>query len=218
MHLRDLTQYLAELDENNNRAWFVMNKPRYDILRAELLDLVTGLIPAITKFDPAVAACNPKKALFRVHRDLRFAKDKQRPYKTHFSAAMTASGLKKPSQGGGPAYYVHIDQRGMLLISGGEYQPPSDRLKAIRQHVLDDGAGFAKILKNRGFRERYGSLQEEDKLVRPPKGFDADGPHAEYLKLKSFIVWTETPVAGIDPDDLKNELLAKFKASYPLVE
>jgi len=40
MHLRDLVQFLAELSENNNRAWFVMNKPRYDILRAEFLDLV----------------------------------------------------------------------------------------------------------------------------------------------------------------------------------
>ena len=33
MHVRDLTQFLRELSENNNRPWFVMNKPRYDILR-----------------------------------------------------------------------------------------------------------------------------------------------------------------------------------------
>ena len=97
MHLRDLTQFLYELEENNNRAWFVMNKPRYDILRAELLDLVTNLISEIIKFDPAIAGCNPKKALFRINRDLRFARDRD-PYKTTFSAAITASGMKKPSQ------------------------------------------------------------------------------------------------------------------------
>ena len=44
MHLPDLIRFLGELEENNNRAWFVMNKPRYDILRAELLVLVSGLI------------------------------------------------------------------------------------------------------------------------------------------------------------------------------
>ena len=27
MHLRDLTRYLTELTDNNNRPWFVMNKP-----------------------------------------------------------------------------------------------------------------------------------------------------------------------------------------------
>ena len=35
MHLRDLTQYLTELSQTNNRPWFIMNKPRYDILREE---------------------------------------------------------------------------------------------------------------------------------------------------------------------------------------
>ena len=38
MHLRDLTQFLSELSENNTRPWFIMNKPRYDILRAEFLE------------------------------------------------------------------------------------------------------------------------------------------------------------------------------------
>ena len=27
MHLRDLTQFLTELKDNNTRPWFVMNKP-----------------------------------------------------------------------------------------------------------------------------------------------------------------------------------------------
>ena len=108
MHIRDLTRFLAELTENNQRAWFVMNQPRYDILRAEFLQLVTQLIAGIARFDPAVADCNPKKALFRINRDMRFSHDKS-PYKTTFSAAITASGLKKPSQGGGPMYYFHIN-------------------------------------------------------------------------------------------------------------
>jgi len=43
MHLRDLTQFLSELSENNNRHWFLWNKPRYDILRAEFLQVVTEL-------------------------------------------------------------------------------------------------------------------------------------------------------------------------------
>lgn len=216
MHLRDLTRFLAELADNNNRAWFVMNKPRYDILRGEFLEVVTGLIPKIAKFDPAIASCNPRKALFRIHRDLRFARDKH-PYKTHFSAALTATGLKKPSQGGGPAYYFHIDAGGMLLIAGGEYQPPADRVKQIRQRIVADPASFSAVLKDRKMKSFFGDLQQEDKLVRPPKGFDTDAPHADYLKLKSFIVWKEEPVADMDPDRLPGELLAGFKASQPLI-
>lgn len=216
MHTRDLIQFLSELSENNNRAWFVMNKPRYDILRAEFLELVTQLITDISKFDPAVAGCNPKKALFRINRDMRFSKDKS-PYKTTFSAAITASGLKKPSQGGGPAYYFHIDASGVLLVAGGEYMPPPSRLKTIREHMIVDAAGFGKVLKNKKLKERFGDLQDEGKLVRPPKGFDADVPHIEYIKMKSFIVWTETSIKKKIPADLVKEVVAGFKDAYPLV-
>lgn len=215
MHIRDLTQFLAELAENNNRAWFVMNKPRYDILRAEFLELVTALIADISKFDPAIAGCNPKKALFRINRDMRFSKEKI-PYKTHFSASINASGLKKPSQGGGPSYYFHIDQTGTLLIAGGEWMPPADRLRAIRQHVIDDAAGFSKLLKNKQLMQTYGDLQQEGKLTRPPKGFDADVPHLDYIKLKSFIVWNEMAVKKVSAD-LEQTLVAGFRDAYPLV-
>ena len=214
MHLRDLTQFLAELSENNNRAWFVMNKPRYDILRVEFLELVTKLIADLGKFDPAVADCNPKKALFRINRDMRFSKEKI-PYKTHFSAAINASGLKRPHQGGGPTYYFHINETGTLLIAAGEWMPPSERLRAIRQHVIDDAAGFSKLLKNKKLKETYGDLQQEGKLTRPPKGFDADVPHLEYIKLKSFIVWREVEVRKVA--DLGKTLAADFKDAYPLV-
>lgn len=214
MHIRDLTQFLAELSENNNRAWFVMNKPRYDILRAEFLELVTGLIADISKFDPAVAGCNPKKALFRINRDMRFSKEKI-PYKTHFSAAINASGLKKPSQGGGPTYYFHIDQTGTLLIAGGEWMPPAERLRAIREYVIADATGFSKLLKNKKLKETYGDLQQEGKLTRPPKGFDADVPHLEYIKLKSFIVWKEVDITKVT--DLEKTLASEFKDAYPLI-
>jgi uncharacterized protein (TIGR02453 family) len=216
MHVRDLIQFLGELSENNNRAWFVMNKPRYDILRAEFLELVAQLIKDIAKFDPEVAACNPKKALFRINRDMRFSHDKS-PYKTTFSAAVTASGLKKPSQGGGPAYYFHIDKDSTLLIAGGEYMPPADRLRTIRQYVVTDATGFGKMLKNKKLKEAFGDLQNEGKLQRPPKGFDADAPHVEYLKHKSFIVWKEISLKKKIPTDLGKDLVAEFKNAYPLI-
>ena len=56
MHLRDLKQYLSELSENNARPWFIMNKPRYDILREEFQEVVTDLIRQITLFDKQVAS------------------------------------------------------------------------------------------------------------------------------------------------------------------
>ena len=216
MHIRDLTRFLAELAENNNRPWFVMNKPRYDILRAEFLTLVTRLIDDLGRFDPVVADCNPKKALFRINRDMRFSHDKS-PYKTTFSASIVPHGRKKPSEGGGPAYYFHIDADGKLLFAAGEYMPPADRLRAIRNHIVADAAGFTKLMNNKKLRAGFDGLLQEGKLSRPPKGFDADAPHMDYLKLKSFILFSERSLTEQIPDDLGAELALGFKAAYPFV-
>lgn len=217
MHLRDLTQYLTELEENNNRPWFIMNKPRYDILREEFLVVVTELINEIARFDRAVAACNPKKAMFRINRDIRFSNDK-RPYKTRFSAGITPKDLRRPSAGGGPTYYFHIEGNGTLLIGAGEYLPPADRLKAIRERVVNDATGFSKLIKNKTMRATFGELETENKLQRPPKGYDPAHPHIEYLKLKSFFLWTEVKLKLNAPDELVPQLARAYKDAFALVE
>lgn len=216
MHIAELSRFLFELSENNNRAWFVMNKPRYDILRAEFLEMVTRLIKELSKFDPEIGQCDPKKALFRINRDVRFGKDKS-PYKTYFSASILPSGRKKPSDGGGPAYYFQISQENRLFFAVGEYMPPTDRLQNIRQHIIADESGFKKMIKNKAMRTCFGDLQEEGKLVRPPKGYDPAHPQIEYLKLKSIMVWADCDLQNMLYEDAHQHLLLNFKSALPLV-
>ncbi len=216
MKLVDLTRYLAELSENNNRAWFVMNKPRYDILREEFLTLVTDVIAQISKFDPLVLHCNPKKALFRINRDVRFSHDKS-PYKTSFSAAIVPGDLKKPSQGGGPMYYFEFDAQGQLFFAIGEYMPPADRLKQIRNHITQHGASLTKIIKDNKLLTALSGFRQEGKLQRPPKGFEADDPHVELIKLKSYVVSNQVKVKDLNTTTLAKTLVSKFKTAYPLV-
>jgi uncharacterized protein (TIGR02453 family) len=216
MHLRDLTQFLSELSENNNRPWFIMNKPRYDILREEFLAVVTELIAELARFDKQVAACNPKKAMFRINRDIRFAHDKS-PYKTRFSAGITPNDKRRPSAGGGSTYYFQIEGNGTLLFGAGEYLPPPARLKAIREHIVSDATGFAKVLNNKPLRATFGGLQFEDTLQRAPKGFDPAHRHVDYLKLKSFFVWTEVDLALNAPEQLVPQLARGFKDAFALV-
>lgn len=215
MHLRDLTQYLSELSENNNRPWFIMNKPRYDILREEFTQVVTDLIRELGKFDPLIADCNPKKAMFRINRDVRFAADK-RPYKTNFSAALAPNDKRRPTHAGGPTYYFSIEN-GKLQYGAGEYIPPAPRLKAIRERIANDATGFSKVLKNKALRATYGGLAEEERLQRPPKGFDPAHEHIEYIKFKSFFVWNEVPLKVNEPDRLVPDLVRGMKDAYALV-
>ena len=212
MNARELVNYLQGLSENNNRAWFVMNKPSYDILRAEFTTLVADVIAATAKFDKPVAGQIAKKALFRINRDIRFSKDKS-PYKAHFSAVIAPGGKKDP----GSHYYFHIDHHGKLFVAGGCYLPPADVLAKIRAAIAGNPAAFSRLLKHKTLWAHYKTFADEGKLKRPPKGYDNDTPHIEYIKQKSFIVWTEVPVKGLDGAKLMQRIVEGFKLSLPLV-
>lgn len=212
MNARALVDYLAGLAENNNRAWFAMTKPSYDILRGEFTELVAQVITGTAKFDSAVKDQDPKKAQFRINRDLRFSKDKS-PYKTHFSAVIAKGGRKDPAA----HYYFHVDQRGTLLIGGGCYMPPPDVLAKIRAHIAGKPVRFKRLLGERSLWSHFGGFADEDKLARSPKGYAADAPHIDYIRQKSFVVWTEEPVRRRRGAELANAIVAGFKLSYPLV-
>ena len=212
MNVRALVEYLAGLAENNNRAWFAMTKPSYDILRAEFTELVGQLIAGAAKFDPAVAGQDPKKAQFRINRDLRFSKDKS-PYKTHFSAVIAPAGRKDP----GSHYYFHIDHEGKLLVAGGCYMPPPDVLAKIRAYIVREPARFKRLLGSKTLWRHFGAFADEGKLARPPKGFAADAPYIDYIRQKSFIVWIEEPVRRRKDSDLAQAVIAGFKLSFPLI-
>lgn len=84
--------------------------------------------------------------------------------------------------------------------------------------MIADPAGLAKVVKNKHFAARYGGLQQEGKLTRPPKGFDADEPQIETIKLKNFIAWSETSLTGTTPATLESDLASAFKDVQPLIQ
>lgn len=210
MHIPALLQFLEGLAENNNRPWFLHNKPAYDILREEFQALVGEVIGKTAKFDKSIEHLDPKKSMFRIYRDVRFSKNKD-PYKTHFSAVI---GDKKT---GDPCYYFQITHEGKLGTGGGIYMPDPPTLKKIRTAVVEDATGFTKLAKNKKFVARYGGLMEEDRLQRPPKGFPADHPHIEAIKNRHFFGWHEQSIAKRAPKDLAGEIVSHFADAEPLV-
>lgn len=219
MHLPALLNYLQGLRENNDKAWFVMNKPAYDILRDEFVMLVAGVIAQLAKADPHVADVNPKKALFRIYRDIRFSNDKT-PYKTHFSASIADGPVKH----WGPMYYLSIDWSGRLHVGAGCWLPPKDVLASLRRHAIEDVEGLKKLLRGKKLRETYAGLSDEDRLTRIPKGFDPEDPAvmeaAVFVRNKSFVVSTDvdltSPEGKAIAKDLPTGIAKLLAAATPL--
>jgi uncharacterized protein (TIGR02453 family) len=211
MHITALTQFLTGLTENNNRPWFLHNKPAYDILREEFTELVAEVIQRTAKFDKSIEHVDPKKSLFRIYRDVRFSKNKD-PYKTHFSAYIAA----RKDHKGDPGYYFQLDAKGMLGLGGGIYMPEPPTLKKVRDFIVENPEKLSKLLKNKRFVETYGGISEEDRMVRPPKGYDADLKHIEHIKNRHFFGWTELNLKKLKAKDLGAEIASRYEDLLPL--
>ncbi len=213
MHLPALVEFLTGLEQNNNRPWFIWNKPAYDVLRDEFEALVADVIARVAVFDRKLGPVEARKAMFRIYRDTRFSKDKT-PYKTHFSAAIR----ERAKKGLEPGYYFHIDHHGMLLAGGGIYNPGPAILGRIRRYIAKNPGALTQVLREPRFRKTYGGLAEEDALTRPPKGFSADAPHIEAIKLKHYFGLTEVDLLKRPRKDLAGAIAGYCRDLVPLME
>ena len=210
MLAKETVEFLRKLDKNNDRDWFNANKADFIAANDNVIAVTGDLISRIGKFDAAVAGIDPKSCVFRIYRDVRFSKDKS-PYKTNLGAFIAPGGKKTMS----PGYYFHIQPR-MFFAAAGKHLPDPSELLKIRKAIASNTKEFLKIIGEKSFKTRFGDLDGE-RLTKPPKGFDADHPAIEYLKLKSFTVSEEFSAKDAVSKDYPKMLAESFKAAYPLV-
>jgi uncharacterized protein (TIGR02453 family) len=212
MHVKALVEFLSGLEQNNNRPYFVWHKPAYDLLREEFEALLADIIARVAKFDRALGQVDAKKTMFRIYRDTRFSKDKT-PYKTHFSAAIR----DRAKKGLEPGYYFHIDHHGVLMAGGGIYNPDPAILARIRRNIARHPAALTRVLGDPRFKKTYGGLADEDALARPPKGFAADTPHIEAIKLRHYFGLVEVDIGKRPPKDLAGTISGYFRDLLPFL-
>jgi uncharacterized protein (TIGR02453 family) len=210
MLAKETVDFLKKLAKNNNRDWFNANKDAFIRANDNVIAMTGELMSRIAKFDPEVEGLDPKSCLFRIYRDVRFSKDKS-PYKTNLGAFIAPGGKKAMS----PGYYFHI-QPGMFFAAAGKHLPDAAELLKIRNAISSNTKDFLKIVEARKFKDRFGDLDGE-RLSKPPKGFAADAPAIEYLKLKSFTVSEEFSEKLATCKDYPKLLTESFKAAHPLV-
>ena len=79
--MKEILEFLRDLENNNNREWFNSNKERYQKVLKTWYAFCESLIKEIGRFDEDIAPQTIKDCTYRIYRDTRFSKDKS-PYKT----------------------------------------------------------------------------------------------------------------------------------------
>ncbi len=204
--------FFRQLTKNNNRDWFQANKDTYtEFVREPTIALVEAVNAKLERFAPEYVA-DPKKALTRINRDVRFSKDKS-PYNTNLSVRFPRQGSPKDGSAG---FYFRVSPKGMEVVAG-TYMPANPPLNALRGHIAENHKAFERILKRPKFKELLSELQG-DCLKRVPRGFDPEHPAGDLLRHKQFYVYAKLPVATATSSAVLKELTDRFRSATPFVE
>ncbi|MEP6571645.1 MAG: TIGR02453 family protein [Gemmatimonadota bacterium] len=209
--------FFRRLARNNNRDWFEVHRAIYETeIKAPLAALVEDMDVRLARLAPEIIG-DPRRSVFRIHRDVRFSKDKS-PYKTNAGCWFhhrDAGRIVGESEGGGAGFYFHL-AGAECLVAGGIWMPPRVTLARIRAAIVDDPRGFSRTM-GPAFRRRFGALSEERMLKRLPRGFDPGDPAEPWLRYQSFTASRTLKNDEVLGARLPAILLRDFTALLPFV-
>ncbi len=195
---KDTISFLSDLRANNTRDWFQANKERYEAayqapaeafcaavafrLQAETDDLHTAKI-------------------FRIHRDIRFSKDKT-PYKPHLHILFRREGSR--------ANLFFGLQTDGLVFGGGVMRFDKGQLHAYREAV--DGPHGEKLDQILSAHIKAGGRLNDPPLKRVPKPYDGDHPRGALLRRKGCAIWNDiADIPSIHDEDFADTCIAQFR-------
>lgn len=206
-------KFLAALAKNNKRDWFQPRKDEFEeLLQTPLIHFAESVNAMLLKNAPEYAYPEPRKALNRVYRDIRFSADKS-PYQTHVSMLFPHQRLGKKM---GAAFYFSLSAT-EAMIAAGMYFGETRELYAVRERLAEKYPEFEAILASKPLKKTFGALGGGS-LRNAPKQFGADHPAADLLKRKQWLLSATWPAEQAVEPGFGSESVKAFQLLTPFVQ
>jgi uncharacterized protein (TIGR02453 family) len=204
-------RFLRALKRHNDREWFRARRSQFDeLIDAPMNAVIDRLAIDFRSFLPDLIASR-RTSRYRIYRDTRFSENKA-PLKNHVAAVFPSRFLPRHE---GPGLYFEI-AAGWVYAGGGIYMPQPETLHLLREHISGRHRDLKRIVDTPALRRMFGPL-EGDRLSRMPRGFPADHPAGEFLKLKQILLGREWPASFASSPRFYSELLRTFRTLAPLI-
>ncbi|MES2799036.1 MAG: DUF2461 domain-containing protein [Bacteroidota bacterium] len=210
----EFLKFFMELAANNNKEWFDLNRKRYEqFVKVPFQNFVQLTIAEISKKHPSFKDLQAKDCIFRIHRDIRFSKDKT-PYKLMVSAVIAPEGRKSKAVNG---VYIELGPE-HFRVYGGIYEIATEDLYLVREGIVENLAEFQKIYKDAKFKKYFGGriLGEKNKII--PKEFREAAEKEPLLFNKQWYFFSEYSSDVILQEGLDKLVLDCFDAGRPMEE
>jgi uncharacterized protein (TIGR02453 family) len=211
----DDPKFFRALAKNQRRDWFLAHKDEYEAGFAQPMRLLLEEVAKkLDKSYPDLELAEPK--VFRIHRDVRFSKDKS-PYKTHVAGVLPVRlGDGKVTETAA-ALYLHIGAS-ERVTGGGLYHFDARQLTKYRAAVVDEKKGKQLAKLTRDLEQKGATIRAAETLKSAPRGIDPDHPRAALLKQKGLVgMFENIPLASLGTRKLADWLVMRGKLLAPLV-
>lgn len=198
-------EFLNKLKKNNNREWFDAHKDEFKVEEQKLKDFYNIVLEELSANDNI-----DKMKIFRIYRDVRFAKDKT-PYKTYRSVSFSRATEKL--RGG---YFLRLEP-GKSMMAAGFFQPNPADLKRIRKEFETDDFEIREIIAEKKFQKMFGELEGEE-VKTAPRGFDIEHPAIDLIRKKSFLVSRSFSDEEVLAPGFKDVIKESFLAVRPFFD
>ena len=204
-----LLKYIRALSLNNDRAWFHDNHSEYESVRADFLAFLDmfrfKLSDEAEDVGKAIMYMEPREWMYRVARDMRFHKNGP-PYNPAFRAYICADRKSWKPIG----YYLRVFP-GDSCFGTGLWCETTAQMNSIRKYISLHFDEFRKALNEGGISVRG------DSLKTMPRGFSADDPAAEYIKMKNWTMIVHIPDEDITTfEEFSDVLIFYVKKMEPM--
>ncbi|WP_299666474.1 DUF2461 domain-containing protein [uncultured Ruegeria sp.] len=183
--------FLKDLKANNTKGWFKANKATYEThLKAAGKQFADDMAMALRN----LTGQDHCSKIFRIHRDVRFSKDKT-PYNPHLHMAFIPDG----KTGQPPMWFFGLSPEN-LSLGCGVFQYDKEALVSFRKAMA--GPRGAELIQLTAEMRKGGFRIGDPELKRVPSNFDKDHSNEEALRRKGFAAWLDTgaPEFAIEPE------------------
>ena len=187
--------YLRDLEQNNNREWFVENRDRYDNeYLAPAMEFVNAMYDAAAALHPshkAVAKING--SVRRINRDVRFSRDKS-PYNARLHLVFWTGDHPNRSS----AIHLIFDPES-IGFGAGQWAFSADQIEQYRNAISNPASrkGFLQSVER---ANAVGCEMGPAELKKIPKGFEENADWSSLLKHKSIVCRTYSRIPA--PDEM----------------
>ena len=205
-------KFLKALGFHQTREWFEENRALYVCAFKEPLAAYVEAASAACRAKKLPVFGDPKRATFRLNRDVRFSKNKQ-PYKTNGGCLLTRTGLK-----GSPGIvYTHVSPEGCFFAAG-FFHPEPEQLAAFRDSIARSPAKFLAMEKKLAAAEL--TIFDREALKRIPRDHAQIDPRVEHaIRMKNFLVRRPFDEAMLQDGPKLTAAVAEFAAqAMPLLK